>query len=71
MPLWQSYMYTNHGNGTQQDMHVHKYNSQSSYMLAVQEVLPAYKHSTTSQVHRSNMTAYQELISNLTFPDVS
>ena len=71
MPLWGSYMYTDHVNGEQQDMHVHKYNSQNSYLLAVREVLPAYRHSATAHVHRSNTTASQELICNLTFPDVS
>jgi len=64
-------MYTYHVDGTQQDMHVHKHNSQSSYLLAVQEVLPAYRHPATAHVHRSNTTASQELIHNLTFPDVS
>ena len=64
-------MYTYHVNSKQQDMHVHKYNSQSSYLLAVQEVLPAYRHTATAHVHHSNMTASQELICNLTFLDVS
>jgi len=71
MPLWESYTYTYHVNGKQQDIQVYKYNSQSSYLVAVQEVLPAYKHSATAHVHRSNSTASQELIRNLTFPDVS
>jgi len=57
MPLWERYTYTYHVNGKQQDMHVHKYNSQSSYLLAVREVLPTCRHSATAHVHRSNTTA--------------
>jgi hypothetical protein len=71
MPVLESYMYTYHVNGKQQDIQVYKYNSQSSYLFAVQETLPAYQHSTTVHVHRSNTTASQELICNLRFLDIS
>lgn len=64
-------MYTYQVNGQQQDMHVHKNNSKSSYLLAVQEMLPAYRHPTTTHVHRSNMTASREVIGNLTLPDIT
>jgi hypothetical protein len=71
MPLLESYMYTYNVNGKQQDIQVYKYNSQSSYLVAVHEVLPAYRHSTTAHVHHSNKTASKELKCNLTFPYVS
>lgn len=71
MPLLESYMYTYHVNGKQQDIQVYKYNSQSHYLFAVQEILPAHQQSTTAHIHRSNTTASQEVICNLRFPDVS